>query len=454
MSDSDVVEYHHYHPHGVRRVLASGTSAFIGEVDSLTILKYPLKQGGDSTRLELEHKILDIVGHHPHVIAQKGFTEAGLYLERATNGTIFQFLTETKRRDISLQQRIAWCREVAEAIEHVHSKRVIHCDIQPTNILLDQNLHIKLADFQGQYLSENGEVILSGWSGEPCRYFCPREDEFEADLYTDLFAFGSTIYFIMTDHEVFSDIVAGQPGWDEKVKLRFQSSIFPNDAHILAAITQKCWTRQYGSATEVLEDIKAIECARALLLTNPSLPLFCNFYCASRFATQKSLFGCKFSSFNTTIWAEMANSAKRILVSVSSKSPYWSEAWESSLQVIKAALGLLEESKLICSDGNEHAKPRFLVKERWNVRTFIVFDMFYDTYDPNTAHLPSQNNLPVNSVFLGEKISMSVASNLVENEVNRRVQEIHDATGIGSRPPFSVDHMSGNMPCYTNSRTR
>ncbi|KID94941.1 hypothetical protein MAJ_09070, partial [Metarhizium majus ARSEF 297] len=149
----------------------------------------------------------------------------------------------------------------------------------------------------------------------------------------------------------------------------------------------------------------------------------------------------------------MANSAKRVLVSVSSKSPYWSEAWESSLQVIETALGLLKESKLVCSDNAEHAKPRFLVKERWNVRTFIVFDIFHDTYDPDTAHISGQNDLPVISVFLGETISMNVASSFVENEVNRKVQEIHDATGIGSRPPFSVDHMNGNVPCYPNPRT-
>lgn len=258
MADSEVVEYHHYCPPGVRRVLASGTSAFIGEVDDSTILKYPLAPGGDMTRLELEHKILDITGHHPRIIAHKGFTDAGLYLERAANGTIFSFLTETERT-LSLQQRMAWCREVVEAVEHVHSKRVLHCDIQPTNVLLDENLHIKLADFQGRYLSEDGEVVLSGWSGEPCRYFCPREDDFEADWQTDLFALGSTIYFIVTGHEVFPDIIAGEPGWDEKVRSRFASGVFPDDPHPCAAITQKCWKRRYSSASEVLKDISAVE---------------------------------------------------------------------------------------------------------------------------------------------------------------------------------------------------
>jgi serine/threonine protein kinase len=257
MSDLEVVEYHHYCPAGVRRVLATGTSAFIGEVDDSTILKYPLEPGGDMSRLQHEHNVLNLIGQHPRIIAQKGFTAAGLYLERAKNETIYKYLTESDH-ETSPQQRIAWCREVTEALNYVHSKNVIHCDIQPTNILVDEDLHIKLADFQGNYVSETGELV-DGWCGEPCRYFCPREDEFEANCKTDLFALGSTIYFIMTSHEVFPDIVSGEIGWQERIKSRFASGIFPKDPHACDFVTEKCWNLQYGSADEALEDIKSIE---------------------------------------------------------------------------------------------------------------------------------------------------------------------------------------------------
>ena len=105
----EIVEYHFYRPPGVQCVLACGTCAFIGEVNGSTILKHPLKLGGDLTRLELEHKILTIVGRHPHIIGHKGFTEIGLY-ERAVNGTIFKYLTASDPPAASLQQRLAWCR--------------------------------------------------------------------------------------------------------------------------------------------------------------------------------------------------------------------------------------------------------------------------------------------------------------------------------------------------------
>lgn len=258
MSNYEVVEYRQYCPAGVRRVLASGTSAFIGEVDESTILKYPLEPGGDMTRLEHEHAILSLIGQHPRIIAQKGLTDAGLYLERATKETIYKYLLSSDHNPPTLQQRVAWCREVTEAVDYIHSKGVIHCDIQPANVLVDKDLHLKLADFQGNYVLETGEVV-TGWCGESCRYFCPREDEFEANLKTDLFALGSTIYFIMTNHEVFPDIVGGEPGWQEKIQARFASGAFPKDRYKCDNVTRKCWGLQYNSADEVLDDIKAVE---------------------------------------------------------------------------------------------------------------------------------------------------------------------------------------------------
>ncbi|KAF2015733.1 kinase-like protein [Aaosphaeria arxii CBS 175.79] len=258
MEDPEIIEYHYYYPPGVKRVIAVGTSAFIGEVDSSTVLKYPLQPGGDMSRLKHEYRLLSLLGQHSRIIAQKGLTDIGLFLERATNDTIYKYLTEADHRPPTLQQRVAWCREVAEAVEYVHSKDVIHCDIQPTNVLVDKDLHIKLSDFQGNYISENGEIVY-GWSGEPCRYFCPRDDEFESTPKTDLFALGSTIYFIMTGHEVFPDIVSGEDGWHEKVISRFASGDFPSDSHAFQKVTQKCWNCRYDSASELLEDIRDIE---------------------------------------------------------------------------------------------------------------------------------------------------------------------------------------------------
>lgn len=102
-------------------------------------------------------------------------------------------------------------------------------------------------------------MVLEGGSAEPCRFFCPRDDSFEADIKTDLFALGCTIYFIMTGHCVFPDILDGENGWYDKVRGRFMSGQFPQEPQPCKDITLKCWEKQYGSALDVLCDIKATE---------------------------------------------------------------------------------------------------------------------------------------------------------------------------------------------------
>jgi len=63
---------------------------------------------------------------------------------------------------------------------------VLHWDIQPTNILLDEQHYPKLSDFQGKLLSKDGRVLLDGDSGELCRFYYPRDDPFKADIRTDI----------------------------------------------------------------------------------------------------------------------------------------------------------------------------------------------------------------------------------------------------------------------------
>lgn len=102
----------------------------------------------------------------------------------------------------------------------------------------------------------------------------------------------------------------------------------------------------------------------------------------------------------------------RVLVSVSSRNPHYSEAWTSCQEVINIALQLIREKSLIAFDADD---PRYqvLATERWNMRVYIVFDIFNELYDPDTAHLPGQNDISVISVFLhgsGSRMRVSQAS--------------------------------------------
>lgn len=152
--------------------------------------------------------------------------------------------------------------------------------------------------------------------------------------------------------------------------------------------------------------------------------------------------------------------ARRIFVDVSRRSSLYGDAWDSPEKIIQAAVDTLQdpERHLMPVGGIDTPPPvRFLAKERWQ-RVFVVFDVFHDTYDPETAHLPGRNNLPVIAITFSWKEGADAthartAGVGLRDKVNNQIRDLHDFNGIGSQPPFVVDHADGNVPTYLNPRS-
>ncbi|KAG8157844.1 hypothetical protein KVR01_012506 [Diaporthe batatas] len=147
--------------------------------------------------------------------------------------------------------------------------------------------------------------------------------------------------------------------------------------------------------------------------------------------------------------------ARRVFVSVSKNSPLFNAAWEDPEMVVLEAFRLVQHHGLVPS-GSAPA-TRLLAVERWN-RIHLVFDIGHDAYDAGTAHLPEENKLTVLAVHFSGKGTQGTetakpAPGKLADEVNKEIQEIHDLTGIGSQPPFIIDHANGKVPVYSNPRT-
>ncbi len=140
--------------------------------------------------------------------------------------------------------------------------------------------------------------------------------------------------------------------------------------------------------------------------------------------------------------------AKRIFVSISSKSQHWPQSCESAKAAIDIALDLVKRQGLVPRD-NEMS-PRLLIEDKWGSRTHIVFDVLHDTYRSETAHLPSEGNLPVIVVWLSTTETAQPATQGIENRVNDEVRQWHTLTDAGGVPPFVFDRSGGAYPIFTN----
>ncbi|KAI0905747.1 hypothetical protein F4823DRAFT_632396 [Ustulina deusta] len=145
--------------------------------------------------------------------------------------------------------------------------------------------------------------------------------------------------------------------------------------------------------------------------------------------------------------------ARRVLVVVSCRHGLYATAWDSPEKVIEIAIGVLKEKGLLPIDTCELSDARLIAKDRWSVVTYLVFDIFHTTYDPVTAHIVGKNDLPLLAVWAGKPHKAMAATKGLELKVNEDVRDIHDVTGLGSQPPFDIDHLNGNAPIYPRPRT-
>lgn len=253
MSHITHIELRRHLPQGVKQIIANGGGCWIGEVDKSTVLKFP-HTVEEMECIRIESQILGVLGNHPRIIQSKGLTEDGLLLEFAPNGNLHDYLTT--HPEVPLGQRLAWCIQLTEAVAYIHSKRILHCDLRHDNILLNLNLNLKLANFQGQHFSANGGILLDGLSLESTKGYLPRKSADHASIRIDLFALGSTLFFIMMGHEVFPDLDGFKD--EDEITRRFSAGEFPLDPHICASITEKCWKQLYSSAGQVWTDLEYV----------------------------------------------------------------------------------------------------------------------------------------------------------------------------------------------------
>ena len=86
-------------------------------------------------------------------------------------------------------------RDVAMGLVHAHGKGVLHCDLKPANILLDQDHKPRLADFGQSRLSHEQAPALG-----TLFYMAPEQADMEAvpDARWDVYALGALLYCMLT----------------------------------------------------------------------------------------------------------------------------------------------------------------------------------------------------------------------------------------------------------------
>ena len=145
--------------------------------------------------------------NHPNIVSVYDSGEASggcLYyaMEYVKGTNLRRFMKEGRA---TAKQLLGIAMQVCEALQFAHSRGVVHRDVKPANILIDEGGRVKVADFGlAKVIGSPAQHLLTGASdalGTP-DYMAPEAvtRDYEVDHRADIYSLGVMLYEMLTNH--------------------------------------------------------------------------------------------------------------------------------------------------------------------------------------------------------------------------------------------------------------
>ncbi|CAG8736541.1 6867_t:CDS:2, partial [Acaulospora morrowiae] len=169
---------------------------------------------GKEVNLHNEITLLKKVCPHPNINSLLGITKdpknerVMMVLNYANEGNFFNFLQENWL-NLSWKKKIKYALEIANGLEHLHKFEIIHCDLHPKNILVDNGV-LKITDlgcskiFRENSVSNSYPCGIIAFVDPQC--FISLSQKFKRNYKSDIYSFGMIMWFISTGRMPFKDI--------------------------------------------------------------------------------------------------------------------------------------------------------------------------------------------------------------------------------------------------------
>ncbi len=247
---------------------------------AIKMLKNDMSEDSEALRRFInESKAVAMLSHENIVniydVSVKGNTKY-IVMEYIEGITLKSFL-KRKGGTLSWRETLNITEQILRALEHAHSKGVIHRDIKPQNIMLLKNGLIKVADFGIAKLPDNDTFTLTDKAIGTVNYISPEQatNEGPADERSDLYSVGVLMYELSCGQLPFSGDTPVAVAYKHVNDIpKHPREIRPDmpeglDQIIMRAM-EKSPERRFRSAKQMLSHINALKENPAIKFRNPA----------------------------------------------------------------------------------------------------------------------------------------------------------------------------------------
>ncbi len=198
-----------------RRVIGEGGAAYVVLADdvermhpvAVKILRPEVATAVGETRF---HREIEILSHldHPNILSLLDYGSVNKRIFFFTMPFVEGETLQTwirRERQLSLRDALSIAEDVASALDHAHSRGLIHRDVKPANVLLSEGRTL-VADFgiaRAMAVDPSEQITASGISLGTPEYMSPEQAGGirELDARCDVYALGCMVY----------EMLAGKP---------------------------------------------------------------------------------------------------------------------------------------------------------------------------------------------------------------------------------------------------